>query len=156
MRRCTLRAVPVCFVVFACGCFLTGGNHGSGQRPGMSLTQYYWAEVGNILARKPDGKDFVSMVNLVRLQTDRLRELRTEGVDPDLVAAVDKVIKCEEEVLRQAEMIDNDPARLKTSKEQAHVFADANRAAADAKKRVKALQPTLNTRHGGGFVALGG
>lgn len=160
MRGFTLRAVPVCVVVFACGCFLTGGGRGPGggdaTTTGATPTHAYWQRVGAILAQRPTGQDMPAMVSLVRTQTDALRELPAEGVDADLVAAVESLIKCEAEVLRRADMVDSDPARLRASKELAQVFADANRAAAEAKKRLRALQPTLNTRHGGGFAPLAG
>lgn len=159
MRGFTLRAVPVCLAVFACGCFLTGGTrtpNGDAAKTGATPTHAYWQRVGAILAQRPTGPDLPAMVSLVRTQTDALRELPTDGVDPDLVAAVESVIKCEAEVLRRADMVDSDPARLKASKELSQVFADANRAAAEAKKRLRAMQPALNTRHGGGFAPLAG
>ena len=157
MRGFMLRAVPVCAVVFACGCFLTGGGHSTtGRIVSGGPTEVYWTHVGGALAEKPAGQDFAAMVNLVRVQTDRLRQEPTEGVDADLVAAVAAVIKAEDEVLRRAEMADNDPARLKASKDLAKAFADANRAAAEAKKRLRALQPTLKARHGGDFAPIGG
>lgn len=157
MRGFTLRAVPVCLAVFACGCFLTSGGRAPEGGPAKPTpTHAYWQQVGAILAQRPTGQDLPAMVSLVRTQTDALRELPTEGVDPDLVAAVESLIKCEAEVLRRADMVDSDPARLRASKELAQVFADANRAAAESKKRVRALQPTLNTRHGGGFAPLAG
>lgn len=155
MRGFTLRAVPVCLVVFAGGCFLNQGVRTSEAGP-RSPTHVYWQKAGEVLAQKPAGQDMPSMIKLVRTQTDALRELPTEGVDADLVAAVGAVIKSEDEVLRQADMVDSDPARLKASKQLAQLFANANRAAAEAKKQLKALQPALNQRHGGGFAAIGG
>ncbi|MFM8272815.1 MAG: hypothetical protein ACKODX_10840 [Gemmata sp.] len=68
-----------------------------------------------------------------------------------MLTAVENVIKAEDAVLYRAAMVDSDPERLKTSEGLAKAFADANRAAAESKKRLRALQPTLNTRHGGGF-----
>lgn len=158
MRGFTLRAVPVCVVVFACGCFLTGGARtpDAKEPTGATPTHAYWNKVGEILAQKPAGQDLPSMVNLVRIQTDALRELGAEGVDEALVAAVQDLIKCEAEVLRRADMVDSDPARLKASKEMAQMFAGANRAAAESKKRLRALQPALSTRHGGGFTPMAG
>lgn len=157
MRGFTLRAVPVCFAVFACGCFLTNpSREPAGARPAMPPTQHYWTEVGNVLARKPAGDNLPALVALVRAQTEQLRALPTDDVDADLVAAVEQVIRCEDEVLRRADMVDNDANILKQNAAMARVFADANRAAADAKKRLKALQPALDAKHGGGFAPLGG
>ncbi len=156
MRGLMLRAVPVCFVVFASGCFLMPRTPNPYADPSSQPTRAYWQKVNSILAEKPTSGELLALVGLVRKQTDALRELPTEEVDADLVAAVNNVIKCEDEVLRRAEMANNDPGVLKSSRDLAVVFADANRAAAEAKKRVKALQPTLNTRHGGGFSVTGG
>lgn len=157
MRGFTLRAVPVCVVVFACGCFLTGGDRTPDKgAPPATPTHVYWQKVGEVLAQRPGSQDIPAMVSLVRVQTDALRELSTEGVDEALVAAVQDLIRCEAEVLRRADMVDSDPVRLKTSKELAQAFAAANRAAAESKKRLRGLQPALNDRHGGGFASIGG
>jgi hypothetical protein len=150
MRRDTLRVVPVCVVVFACGCFLTQPFVGTGAAA-PTPTHTYWRQVNAILAQKPTSNELPVLVELVRKQTDQLRELPTEGVDADLLTAVENVIKAEDAVLYRASMVDSDPERLKTSEGLAKAFADANRAAAESKKRLRALQPTLNTRHGGGF-----
>jgi hypothetical protein len=154
MRAFLLRAAPVCLVVLATGCFLTRPFAGTEAAP-RTPTHAYWQQVDAALSRKPASGDLKGLVELVRTQTDTLRELSPEGVDADLVAAVDEVVKCEEEVLRVAEMFGSDPEVLRTSKEIAVVFSDANRKAADAKKRLKALQKALNARHGGGFASIG-
>ncbi|MBP3957589.1 hypothetical protein J8F10_20260 [Gemmata sp. G18] len=154
MRGFTLRAVPVYFVAFACGCF---GKQDVQRTDGAppSPTHAYWRQVSAVLAQKPAGENIPAYVSLVRTQTDGLRDLPTDGVDADLVSAVASVIKCEDVVLQRADLIDNDPARLKESKELAQAFSSANRAAAESKKRLKALQPALNSRHGGGFAPMG-
>ncbi|HEY1190406.1 MAG TPA: hypothetical protein VGE74_22420, partial [Gemmata sp.] len=119
MRGFTLRAVPVCLAVFACGCFLTNGKRApdggtsDGGAQGTTPTHVYWQQVGAILAQRPAGQDMPAMVGLLRTQNDAFRQLSAEGVDADLVSAVDALIKCEDEVLRRADMVDNDPARLK-------------------------------------------
>jgi hypothetical protein len=105
--------------------------------------------VGTILAQKPESNDMPGLVKLVRTQTLSLSDLNTENVDAALVAAIDDVVKCEEEVLRRADMVNNDPEALKRSEPMARAFADANKKAAEAKKRLKALQPSLNSRYGG-------
>lgn len=156
MRGSTLRAVPVCLVVFACGCFLFQQDVKVTEVTPRTPTHAYWQKVGAILAQKPTSGELPALVAMVRAQTEALRDLPMEGVDAELIAAVENVIKCEDEVLRRADMVNNNSARLRESEQMAQVFADANRAAADAKKRVKTLQPTLNQRHGGGFPALGG
>ncbi len=155
MRGFTLRAVPVCFAVFACGCFLTRPIPVTEMTP-PTPTHAYWRQVRATLAQKPTGSDLPALVRLVRAQTEALRALPTDDVDPDLVAAVDEVIRCEDEVLRRADMANNDTAMLKQNEAMARVFASANRAAADAKKRLKALQPALNAKHGDGFAPMGG
>ncbi|MBY0458076.1 MAG: hypothetical protein K2V38_12110 [Gemmataceae bacterium] len=157
MRRVSLRAVPVCLVALACGCFLTDGSReqkAAGAPP--SPTHDYWYKVGAILARRPAGADLPNLLALVRDQTEALRGLPTDGVDPELVAAVAEVIAREQDVLDRAELFDGNEKVLRSSKEMAGAFAGANRAAAEAKKRVRGLQPALNARHGGGFNPLAG
>ena len=156
MRGFTLRAVPVCFAVVACGCFLTQKAPAPATGEPPTVTHAYWRQVGATFAQKPVGNDLPAMVRLVRSQTEALRALPTEGVDAELVAAVEQVIKCEDEVLRRADMVNNDPGALRRNEQMARVFADANRAAADAKKRVRALQPALDAGYGGGFAPMGG
>lgn len=155
MRGFTLRAVPV-FAAFACGCFLMPKTPDPNAAPAAAPTRAYWQQVSATLAQKPAGSDLPALVTLVRAQTEALRALPTDGVDAELVTAVEAVIKAEDEVLRRAEMADNSAAVLKENKQMAQVFADANRAAADAKKRVKALRPALNDRYNNGFPPLGG
>lgn len=154
MRGIMLRTLPVCFVTFAVGCFTMNGETGTPVAP-RSATHAYWQGAGAALAQKPLGGDMKSLVQLVSSQTDALRALSPEGVDPALVAAVEDVIKYEEEVLRRAEMVGSDPTVLKSSQAMAQAFADANRQAAEAKKRLKALRGPLNDRHGGGFAPIG-
>ncbi|AWM39476.1 hypothetical protein GobsT_21940 [Gemmata obscuriglobus] len=155
MRGFTLRAVPVCVVVFACGCFLTKPVTLT-ETANRTPTHAYWGQVSGILAQKPTGQDIPAYVSLVRTQTEALRGLNPEGVDDALVAAVQDLIRCEAEVLRRADMVDSDPAMLRGSKEMANAFATSNRAAAESKKRLRALQSGLNERHGGGFAPMGG
>ena len=156
MRGFTLRAVPVCFAVLACGCFLAKmGTPNPYRNPAAEPTRHYWNQVGATLTQKPAGTDLPALVAFVRTQTEALRALPTEGVDAELVAAVEAVIKAEDEVLRRADMV-SDVTVLKENKSMAQVFADANRAATDAKKRVKALRPALNDRYVNGFSPLGG
>ena len=155
MRGFILRALPVCFFVFTTGCFLTAPFVGTPVAP-RTPTHAYWQGADTALAQKTTAGDMKSLVTLVSAQTKALRELSPEDVDPALVAAVEEIIKCEEEVIRVAETAGYDPSVLKTNQLMAQVFADANRKAADAKKRLKALRGPLNERHGGGFAPLGG
>ncbi len=153
MRGFTLRALPVCFAVFACGCFFTQNNPfttglAKDTRP-SSPTAACWQRVDTILAQKPETTDMPGLVKLVRAQTLSLSDLNTENVDASLVAAIEEIVKCEEEVLRRADMVNNDPEVLKRSEPMARAFADANKKASEAKKRLKALQPALNSRYGG-------
>jgi hypothetical protein len=156
MREFTLRAAPVCFVAFAMGCFFTKNSVAPTTDAPPSATHTYWQGVSAALAQRPAGNDLRSMLAAVRSQTDALRELPSEGADETLVAAVAEVIRCEEEVLRVAEMAGNDAKILRSTREMAGAFQNANRTAADAKKRLRGLREALNARHGGGFAALAG
>ena len=144
MRGIILRSLPVCFVAFATGCFLTSGDIKVTEVAPRTASYAYWQRANAALAQKTAGGDMRSLVELIRAQTDALRELSPEGVDPALVAAVADVIKAEEEVIRVAETAGYDPAVMKTSQAMAQTFAAANRKAADAKKRLKAIPAPLN------------
>jgi hypothetical protein len=157
MRGFTLRALPVCLVAFAAGCFFTNGSlapNTAGSAP--TATHTYWQGVNGALSQRSTGADLKSMLDAVRAQTNALRDLPSEGVDEALVAAVDDVIRCEEEVLRVAEMFGNDATVLRSSREAAGTFGAANRKATDAKNRLRGLRDVLNSRHGGGFATIKG
>jgi hypothetical protein len=156
MRGFTLRALPVCFVALVVGCFSTSGSVGtnkSGLPP--SATHAYWHQVGAVLAQKATSSEFSDNVKLIRLQTSSLRAISQEGVDQTLVLAVDDVIRAEEEVLRVAEMANNDVGIMRANQATAKEFADANRRAAEAKKHLKGLRDSLNARLNGGFGPIG-
>ena len=154
MRGIMLRALPVCVLAFTTGCFLFQHEQAQLSAAPPTETHAYWQKVSEILAKKPPSQDLKAMLKLVREQTDALIELPTEDVDKDLVAAVEELIRCEEDVLRQAEFAGNDVETLKRSQGLAMGFATANKKAADAKKKVRALRDTLNKRHGGGIVPM--
>jgi hypothetical protein len=156
MRGFMLRALPVCFVAFAAGCFFTKDSVAPSAAAPTSATHTYWQGVSAALAQKPVGGDLRSMLAAVRSQTDALRELQPDGVDETLVAAVNEVIRCEDEVLRVAELAGNDATILRSRREMVGAFQGANRNAAEAKKRLRGLREALNARHGGGFAALAG
>ena len=153
MRGFTLRALPVCLAALATGCLSLSNFLGTGApAPAPTATHAYWQRATAVLAQKPPSTELKDLVKLVQKQTDELRELSAEGVDPGLVAAVDEVVRCEEEVIRIAATANNDPGVLRTSQLMAQAFADANRKASEAKKRLKALRGSLNDRYGGGFA----
>ncbi len=132
----------------------TGGPGGSGAAAAATPTHVYWRQVGAILGRKPVGDELIDLVKLVQEQTDALRELSPEGVDAELVAAVDEVVRREKDVLGIAATADYDRGNLKKNESLAKSFADANRKAAEAKKRLKSLRDSLNARLHGGFESI--
>lgn len=157
MRGFTFRAAPVCFVVFATGCFLTGNSVApTPEGKSVTPTHTYWSGASAALSQKPAGNDLQSMLAAVRLQTDALRDLPTDGVDTAVVAAVNDIIRNEEEVLRLADMTGGNHEMLRKAKELAGQFQAANKKAADAKQRLRAMRDGLNERHGGGFAPLAG
>ena len=157
MRGFTFRAGPVCFIVFAVGCFFTNSSVAPKiAESGATATHTYWQGVNSAVSQKPAGQDLTGMLAAVRSQTDALRDLPTDGVDAALVAAVADVIRCEEEVLRIADVTGGDVTLLRASKEMAGLFQAANKKAAGAKQRLRALREPLNDRHGGGFAPLAG
>jgi hypothetical protein len=149
-------AVPLC-AVLAIGCFFTNAARSPDAGAVRTTpTHTYWQKVGTILAQKPANTDLRTMMQLVRTQTEALMELSPDGVDAELVAAVEELIKCEEEVIRVAEIAGNNSENLRMSQALSGLFSDANRKAADAKKKVKAMQNSLSARYGGGFASIGG
>lgn len=155
MRGTMLRAAPACLLALATGCFSLGNLLQTRATPATE-THLYWQKAGEILSRKPATQDMQGMLRLVREQAGALRELPTEGVDAELVAAVQDVVKCEEDVLQCAEMADGSEEVLRQSRAMAKLFADANKKAAESKKHMRALRDALNERHGGGFAPLAG
>ncbi|MCS6863912.1 MAG: hypothetical protein RMJ56_02410 [Gemmataceae bacterium] len=143
--------LPVC-VFLSCGCLPFRGEIDSAAAP-PTATHAYWREVNQILSQKPAGNDMKSMVQLLETQVASLRELPTEGVDGELVTAVQQLIQAEEEVLWQANTVDRNPEFLRQSRQLSELYADANRQAAQAKKKLKELRSVLNKRYGGGFGA---
>ncbi|MCI0704322.1 MAG: hypothetical protein L0241_24960 [Planctomycetia bacterium] len=156
MRKLLL-AAPVFAAVFAVGCFSTSGWMSATRAPiTPTPTHTYWQKVSAILAQKPASTDLRTMMELVRTQTEALLELSPDGVDAELVAAVEELIKSEEGVIRMAEMIGYNSENLRNSRELSVLFSDANRKAADAKKKIKLLQKPLSARYGGGFAPIRG
>jgi hypothetical protein len=154
MRGIILRALPVCVLAFTTGCFMFQGQRAATPAAPPTETHAYWQKVGEIMARKPISAELKDMLKLVREQTDAWSELPTEGVDADLVASVETLIRCEEDVLRQGEFAGNDVEILRRSQGLAVGFASANKKATEAKKRVWALRDALNSRYGGGFAPM--
>ncbi|QJW99728.1 hypothetical protein [Frigoriglobus tundricola] len=157
MRGIMLRALPVCVAAFATGCFLTNSSVGPATSHNTP-THAYWHEVGAVLTEKSTGNDMKDLLPFIRNQTEKLRTLSTDGVDPALVAAVADLVKCEDEVLRRADMAGEDPSVMRSNKEVAAAFAEANRLAFESKKRLAAMRDSLNDRLGGGFgpINVGG
>jgi hypothetical protein len=153
MRGTILRAAPACVLALAAGCF-TLGNLQKDAGPPRTQTHAYWRKAGEILARQPAAQNMPGMLRLVGEQTAALRELPTEGVDAELVAAVQDLVKCEQEVLGRAELADYNEEILRQSREMATLFADANKKAAESKRRLRAMREALNARYDGGFAPM--
>lgn len=157
MRGFTFPAGAVCLVAFASGCFLMNNSVAPAPKSldDITPTHTYWKGASAALAHKPIAQDLKSMLDAVRKQTDALSNLPTDDVDEELAAAVAEVITCEKDVLRIADMA-GDLSRFRANKELAIAFQGANKKAADAKARLRALRDPLNARHGGGFAPLAG
>jgi hypothetical protein len=152
MRGFTLRALPVCLAAVVTGCFSLNSFLGTTAAAPPTPTHAYWRQASAILTQKAAGRELKDDVQLVLTQATALRELSPTDVDPALVAAVDEVVRCEEEVVRVADLFESTAERLKTNQAMAVTFADANRKASEAKKKLKALRAVLNARYGGGFA----
>lgn len=156
MRGFLLRALPACAVACALGCFSMNGLLSPAAREPATPTHAYWQGASAALAQKPAAQDIGAMLTAVRAQTQALRALDPTGVDPELVAAVNDVIAREEKVLSIAETADNSAEIIRSSKPMAAAFGDANKQAAESKKRLRAMRDGMNAKHGGGFAALAG
>ena len=153
MRGIMLRALPVCVAALATGCFLTKSSVGPATSQNTP-THAYWQQVGAVLMEKSTSGEMRDLLPLIRNQTERLRGFSTDGVEPELVAAVADLVRCEDEVLRRADLVGDDPSVMRSNKDVATAFADANRQAFESKKRLVALRDLLNQRLGGGFGAI--
>jgi hypothetical protein len=152
MRGIMLRALPVLLLACATGCFLTGGRSALSHPP--TPTHAYWQQASMILAEKPLSGDMPAQLALVGRQTDALGKLSPEGVDPTLVAAVQEVIRSEQRVLELAANAGNKEEVLRATPGVAQTFGEANKAAAEAKKRLKALRGPLSEQYGRGFAQM--
>ena len=98
MHGIMLRALPACLVALAVGCFTTNNEVAPATKSAPpTATHAYWQGAAVALSQKPTSGEMKDLVQLITVQTDALRALSPEGVDPALVQATDEVLRCEEE-----------------------------------------------------------
>jgi hypothetical protein len=155
MRRTLGFILPV---IVASGC-ISGGPFAPSQDVGppngdKDLTLAYWNNLRGVMTQRTKSDDLRSLANLVRRQSDTIRGLPTDGVDPELVSAAVAVAKCQEKVIEMAEIADFELAGLRASPVVAKEFAQSNHQAAAAAARLAQLHARLSARYGVSFVAF--
>jgi hypothetical protein len=153
MRRALGFILPV---IVAAGC-VSGGLFAPAEDPGPpngdpDRTLDYWNGVRGVMTQRTNSDDLRALANLVQRQSETIRSLPTDGVDPELVAAADAVAKCQEKVIELAEIADFQLAALRTSPAVARQFAQANQQASAATGRLARLRSRLSARYGVEFA----
>lgn len=155
MRRALGFILPV---IVAAGC-VSGGPFATVEDPGppngdKDRTLDYWNGVRGAMSQRTNSDDLRALANLVQRQSETIRGLPTDGVDPELVAAAGTVAKCQEKVIELAEVADFQLANLRASPAVARQFAQANQQASAAAIRVAQLHSRLSARYGATFAAF--
>ena len=153
MRRALGFILPV-FV--AAGC-VSGGPFAPVEDPGppngdKDRTLEYWNGLRGVMSQRTNSDDLKALANLVQRQSETIRGLPIDGVDPELVAAAGTVAKCQEKVIEMAEVADFQLAGLRGSPAIAKQFALANQQASAATARVALLHSRLSARYGATFA----
>ena len=158
MRRAfTLVSLPV-LVVASMGC-VTGGLFGPHEDPGppngdKDRTLQYWNGLRAVMSQRSKSDELRALTKLVRQQSETIRGLPTQGVDPELAAAANAVAKCQDKVIELAEVADYQMAGLRASPVMAKEFAQANQQASAAAVQLAQLHSRLSARYGVKFVAF--
>jgi hypothetical protein len=115
-------------------------------------TLEYWNGLHGVMSQRTNSDDLRSLANLVQRQSETIRGLPPDGVDPELVAAAGAVAKCQERVIEMAEIADFQLAGLRASPAVAKQFAQANQQASAAGARLAHLHARLSARYGATFA----
>jgi len=156
MRRTLGFLLPV--LVIASGC-LSGGplalREDAGPANGdADRTLNYWNGLRGVMSQRSKSDDLRALTKLVLQQSETIRALPTQGVDPELVEAANAVAKCQDKVIEMAEIADFQLAGLRGSPVMAKEFAQANQQASAAVARLAQLHSRLSTRYKVSFTAF--
>jgi hypothetical protein len=156
MRRTLGFILPIVFA--AAGC-VSGGPFAPYEDPGppngdKDRTLNYWNGLRGVMSQRTKSDDLRALANLVQRQSETIRGLPPEGVDPELVSTAVAVAKCQEKVIELAEIADFELAGLRASPVVAKQFAEANQQASAAAARLAQLHARLSARYGVAFAAF--
>jgi len=142
------------------GCFWMGGRQpdtaAGAPAADKDRTLEYWGKLRGVMAQQARSSELRDLTNVVRRQVDAVRTQTPEGVDAELLAAAEAFAKCQEKVIELAEVADFEIVGLQSSPQMKQAFGEANRQAAAATARLKALRSKLSARYGITFPPLDG
>jgi hypothetical protein len=142
------------------GCFSTGNQEQAETTaagvPGgdKERTQAYWGQLRPILLQKSTSSDLRVLTKVVQTQVNAIRELPRDGVEPELLAEIDALLRYQDKVIEAAEVADFQFASLRSSPDLRKQFSDASQQAIAATARVKALRGKLAARYRAEFPSL--
>ena len=154
--RWTLGFILPVLIAAATGC-ISGGllspSVDAGPPNGdKDRTLEYWNGLRGIMGQRSKSDDLRALTNLIQRQASTIRALPTEGVDPELVSAANAVARCQDEVIKLAEIADFQLAALRASPAVAKQFAQANQQATAATANLAQLHSRLSARYGVTFA----
>ena len=156
MRRTLGFILPVLVAVAGC---VSGGPFALTEDAGppngdANRTLEYWGKLREVMSQKSKADDLRALTNVVQKQSDTIRELPTEGVDPELVSAAQALEKCQDRVIEMAEIADFQMAGLRAAPTVAKEFVQSNQQAGAAAARLRSLHKKLSARYGVAFAAI--
>lgn len=157
MRR-TLGFIMPVLVAAAVGC-VSGGPFAAREDAGppngdKDRTLDYWNGLRGVMSQRTKSDELRALTSLVQRQSETIRGLPTEGVDPELVSAASALAKCQDKVIEMAEVADFQLAGLRASPVLAKEFAQANQQASASAARLAQLHTRLSARYGVAFTAF--
>jgi hypothetical protein len=142
----------------AVGC-LSGGPFAPAVDAGppngdTSRTLAYWNGLRGVMSQRSKSDELRALTSVIQRQSETIRNMPTEGVDPELVSAASAVAKCQDKVIEMAEVADFQLAGLRASPILAKEFAQANQQASATAARLAQLHARLSARYGVAFASF--
>ena len=117
-------------------------------------TLEYWNGLSGVMSLRSTSDDLRALANLVQRQSETIRSLPDDGVDPELVDAARAVATCQEKVIELAEIADFQLTALRTSPALAKQFAQANQQASAAAARLAKMHSLMSARYSVEYAAF--
>jgi hypothetical protein len=132
---------------------MSGGRFAPVDDPGppngdKERTLAYWNGLRGAFAQRSKSDELRALTSLVRRQSETIRNLPSEGVDPELLSAANAVAACQDKVIEMAEVADFQLNALRASPVLAKEFAQANQQASAAAARLAQLHARLSSHYG--------